>query len=314
MIVLSVISTKGGVGKTTLVANLSAVLAHMGFRVLMVDADIQPALSKYFPISKQAPHGLTRVVRDGTITADEVSEITIPGMTLDHGERPVLDLIYSDSPDAGLESWLMSQGDRVMRLKYPLLQSQYMRDMQYDFVIIDTRGAISALQDAAVVAGSMLLTPVVPEALSAREFLEGTSDMIRRLSRSAIMMNIELGLFKALINRQTRTVDAKSISSQIRGNFIKLGGKVESFDTVVPMSKAYTEAATRFVPVHLHDPVKTGASPCAYEIMHRLVYELVPHLGQIGLVAPVDGADLSWLPSQHADSSNGKTSAQAEAA
>ena len=153
MIVLSVISTKGGVGKTTLVANLGAVLAHMGFRVLMVDADIQPALSKYYPISKKAPNGLTRMIRDGVISSDEISEITIPGMDLDHGERPVLDLIYSDSPDGGLESWLMTQGDRVMRLKYPLLQSQHMRDAQYDFVIIDTRGAISALQDAAVVAG-----------------------------------------------------------------------------------------------------------------------------------------------------------------
>lgn len=301
MIVIGVISTKGGVGKTTITANLGALLAHMGFRVLLLDADVQPSLSKYFPISKVAPNGLTRVIREGVITQDEISEITIPGMELDHGERPVLDLIYSDSPTGEIETWLMTQGDRVMRLKYPLLQSAFMRDAQYDFVLTDTRGAVGALQDAAAVASSLLISPVVPETLAAREFLTGTNEMITRLSRSAIMMNIELGHFKGLIYRQNRTVDAKAITTQIRGNFIKLGGKVDSFNTVVPSAKAYTEAATRGVPVHMYDCVRTGASPAAFEVMHRLVYELVPHLEQMGLMAPVAHAEKNWIDALKAE-------------
>ena len=40
-----VVSTKGGVGKTILTANLSGLLADMGLRVLMVDADIQSSLT-----------------------------------------------------------------------------------------------------------------------------------------------------------------------------------------------------------------------------------------------------------------------------
>jgi len=295
MIVIGVISTKGGVGKTTSVANLGALLAHMGFRVLLVDSDVQPSLSKYYPISHMAPKGLTSVIREGLITQDEVSQISIPGMELEHGQRPVLDLIYSDSPDGAIQGWLITQGDRVMRLKYPILQSPYMRDAEYDFVLMDTQGAVGALQDAAAVASSMLISPVVPEALSAREFLEGTNELINRLSRSAIMMNIELGLFKGLVYKQNRTVDARAITSQIRENFVRLGGKVDSFRTVVPSTKAYTEATTRRLPVHLHDAVRTGASPSAYEIMHRLVYELVPHLGEVGVLAPVNGADTSWL-------------------
>ena len=39
MVILTVVSTKGGTGKTTLTASLAAVLADMGFRVLMVDTD-----------------------------------------------------------------------------------------------------------------------------------------------------------------------------------------------------------------------------------------------------------------------------------
>ena len=54
--IIAVVSTKGGVGKTTLTANLSALSADLGFRVLMMDADVQPSLSKYFPLHKTAPN------------------------------------------------------------------------------------------------------------------------------------------------------------------------------------------------------------------------------------------------------------------
>ena len=60
MIKFTVTSTKGGVGKTTLTANLGALLADMGLRVLLVDADVQPSLSKYFPLATPQPSaGLT---------------------------------------------------------------------------------------------------------------------------------------------------------------------------------------------------------------------------------------------------------------
>jgi chromosome partitioning related protein ParA len=302
MIVIGVISTKGGVGKTTIAANLGACLAHIGFRVLMIDSDVQPSLSKYFPISHSAPNGLSKVIRDCVITEDEISQITIPGMDLAHGERPVLNLIYSDSPEGEIQGWLGQRGDRLLRLKYPIHQSQHMADAAYDFVIIDTQGAVGALQDASAIAGSVLISPVVPETLSAREFLAGTSELINRLSRSAMMMSIELGAIRGLIYRQNRTVDSKSITREIREQFVKLGGKVDALQTVFPMAKAYTEASTRRLPVHLHDPKPTGASASGYELVHRLIYELVPHVRDHQLVAPVPGADLSWMETLYTQS------------
>ena len=49
-VVISAVSTKGGVGKTTLIANLAGLMADLGFRVLMVDADVQPSLTKYYEL------------------------------------------------------------------------------------------------------------------------------------------------------------------------------------------------------------------------------------------------------------------------
>ena len=46
-----IVSTKGGVGKTSLAANLGGILADMGQQVLLVDGDFQQTLSTYFSIS-----------------------------------------------------------------------------------------------------------------------------------------------------------------------------------------------------------------------------------------------------------------------
>lgn len=63
MIKFTVISTKGGVGKTTLTANLGALLADLGLRVLLIDADVQPSLSKFFPLLHPQPTaGLSKLI------------------------------------------------------------------------------------------------------------------------------------------------------------------------------------------------------------------------------------------------------------
>ena len=61
--IFAAISTKGGVGKTTFLANLGGLLADTGARVLLLDADTQPSLTKYFSLAYEAPHGLVEVVQ-----------------------------------------------------------------------------------------------------------------------------------------------------------------------------------------------------------------------------------------------------------
>ena len=61
--ITTVTNSKGGVGKTTLVANLSGFLADLGKSVLAVYADIQPTLSSYYPLARQAKP--VRPTRDG---------------------------------------------------------------------------------------------------------------------------------------------------------------------------------------------------------------------------------------------------------
>lgn len=43
MFIITVLASKGGVGKTTTAANLGGLLHDIGFRTLLIDGDIQPS-------------------------------------------------------------------------------------------------------------------------------------------------------------------------------------------------------------------------------------------------------------------------------
>ena len=79
MYTIGVVSTKGGVGKTTLAANLGAILADFGLRVLLIDTDPQASLSKYFELQTEAELGLVEMIRDGELSSIKVSETVLPG-------------------------------------------------------------------------------------------------------------------------------------------------------------------------------------------------------------------------------------------
>ena len=265
MIKFTVISTKGGVGKTTLTANLGALLADMGLRVLLIDADVQPSLSKYFPLATKPAAGLTEVIVRG--------EVTVQCITATMYQN--LDIVVSDDPEGNLPHWLLNRIDRGFRLRFAL-QSPAVAGV-YDCVLIDTQGAVGPLQDAAVLAADILVSPITPEILSAREFKDGTMELLDRLEPGSAL-GASLGPMKAVIYRQDRTADARVIASGIRDDFIKLKGRVSVLDTVVPHAKAYKEAATLRIPVHRHERKREGVAPSACTVMHQLAWELIPSL------------------------------------
>ena len=266
MIKFTITSTKGGVGKTTLTANLGALLADMGLRVLLVDADVQPSLSKYFPLATPQPSaGLTEVIVRGEVTAACITATVFPN----------LDIVVSDDPEGHLPNWLLNRIDRGFRLRFAL-QAAVVADA-YDCVLIDTQGAIGPLQDAAVMAADILVSPITPEILSAREFKDGTMELLDRLEPGSAL-GATLGPVKAVIYRQDRTADARLIANGIREDFIRLKGRVSVLDTVVPHAKAYKEAATLRIPVHRHERRRDGVMPSACAVMHQLAWELIPSL------------------------------------
>jgi len=260
-LIITVCSTKGGVGKTTLAANLGGLLADLGLRVLLVDADIQPTLSSYYALTQRAPRGLTDLLVHSDL--DNTISKTASGC----------DLVVSDDPAGQLQNWVLHQPDGRVRLKHTLQLLD-----NYDFTIIDTQGAVGPLSDAAVLAADMLLSPIPPEILSAREFARGTMAMLDRL-RPMQYLGAPLGPLLGVINRMDRAGEAVRIAQELKSeSFLPSRGSIRIMNTVIPAAVAYREAATAQVAVHRFDPRRRGIAPCGREVMLTLASELLPHL------------------------------------
>ena len=257
---VAVVSTKGGVGKTTVTANLGGLLADLGKRVLLVDADLQPTLSSYYSLANEARLGLFEWLVSGATEVVSRSEIEN------------LDIVASNDPAAQLPNLLLHAPDGRTRLRFLLDQI----DSEYDVTLIDTQGSVSALQDAAVLAADRLLSPVPPEMLSAREFGRGTLAMLDRL-RTMERLGLPIAPLSAFLNRVDRTRDAHQIADALRHELKDRDG-IQLLNTVIPNLVVYREAGRYGAPVHRYQrsrPVAL-ASGAAGDTMHSLAAELFP--------------------------------------
>lgn len=288
MVIFTVLATKGGVGKTTLTVNLAAIFADFGLRVLMVDADAsQGSLSKYLPLTYEAPNGLVKVITEGIVTSDCISHTNIPN----------LHIIRADDRQNYLQTWLRSRLGTGKRLAYAL-KSPLVSDDYYDVILIDTQGAKGEIQSEAALAGTRIIIPVLPETMAAREFRDGTLDLIKTNEPTP---EYRLGPIHALIYRNQRTTDAKYLTQEIRDSleksdksdmdpaqnlgkeiqedYLKMDGRVSLLQTVVPDSVAYKEAATKMIPVHRHIQKRQTSKTTNHAVtMHELAWELIPLL------------------------------------
>ena len=264
MQVVSIISTKGGVGKTTTAANLGGFAADAGLRVLLLDLDVQPTLSSYFTLAERAPAGIYEMLAYNEQRAEQlVSRTAI--------ER--LDLVLSNDDRGELNTLLLHAPDGRLRLRH-LLPTLAPR---YDLLLIDTQGARSVLLEMAVLASDLALSPVTPEILAARELRRGTLQLIEDIAPYR-HLGIEPPPLHLLINRvHPVSSNARLIQQALRQVFQGHVG-VRVLDTDVPAIEAYPRAATRGLPVHrveYRQPAGRSA-PAALDTMRALAGELFP--------------------------------------
>lgn len=266
----AVVSTKGGCGKSTLAANLGATLADMGQRVLLVDTDPQASLSSIYEVDP-ADSGLYQMVT----TANP--EGCISRTSIDN-----LDIVLSDDTGKRLDTWIRQSSSHFQYLNAALVSIED----RYDYCIIDTKGAdgTGEMQEMAIRASDVLLSPISPQWIAVTEFVRGTVDMLRRLEPPP---GIQTGLrpippMFGIIYALNQTTDARAAAQQLRGMFYpESKGKVSVLETVVPDVAAYNQATGRHTPAHRFEVKRKGPTPSAYQTMLALVHELLPHLSDV---------------------------------
>ncbi|WP_338807011.1 ParA family protein [Pseudomonas chlororaphis] len=264
MQVVSIVSTKGGVGKTTTAANLGGLVADAGLRVLLLDLDVQPTLSSYYELAHRAPGGAYEMLAFNEQRVEQlVSRTIVAG----------LDLVLSNDHRGELNSLLLHAPDGRLRLRHLLPSLAPL----YDLVLIDTQGARSALLEMAVLASDVALSPVTPEFLAAREFRRGTLQLIEDIAPYQ-RLGIATPPLQLLINRvHPVSANARAIQQALREIFDGHAG-VRVLDTNVPAIEAYPRASTQGLPVHRveYRQPRGRVAPAALETMQSLAGELFP--------------------------------------
>lgn len=264
MKIASVVSTKGGTGKTTSSANLGAFCADAGLRTLLIDLDpVQPSLSSYYPISDEAQGGIYDLL------AFNVTDLTRIVSTT---AIPNLSLVISNDINNQLINLLLQAPDGRLRLAnlMPAFQDHF------DLVLIDTQGARSAMLEMVVLASDVAISPLPPNMLTAREFSRGTMQMLDGL-RAYGRLGLNIPPVNIVVNCLDQTSDAQMIYDTVREIF-QDNQEISVLDSTIPAAVVFRNAASQGIPAHRleYRQPSNRQSPSALSIIRRLAIEVFP--------------------------------------
>lgn len=257
------VSTKGGVGKTTVAANLGGFLADAGLRVLMIDLDSQPTLSSYYPLVFSGIAGTFELVGQRLTALDQIVSRTCV-------ER--LHVVLSNDPLGQLNTLLLHAADGRLRLKNLL----HIFAPFYDVVLIDTQGARSVIVEMSVLASDIMLSPIPPEMLAARELHRGTLALLDSLAPYE-QLGVRPPPVRLLLNQVNLSRrDTRLIIQSLSADFVT-NGQISLCSAVLLDRVAYLNAASVGLPVHRIDDRPSPAGTLgAAQSMRQLAIELFP--------------------------------------
>jgi len=247
---ISIANQKGGVGKTTTAVNLSACLAQLGRKTLIIDMDPQGNTTSGLGVDKKnLDNSIYNLLLGECFITDAMKDTVVPNLTL----------VPSNMELAGAEIELVSAAGREHILAKILRDVKYL----YDYVIIDCPPSLNILTLNAFVATDTVLVPLQCEffAMEGLSQLFHTIELVKkRLNDRIKVEGIVFTMYDGRTNLSLQVVDEvkRFVSSDI-------------YKCIVPRNVRLSEAPSHGLPITLYDKSSKGAE--AYIQLAELVDE-----------------------------------------
>jgi chromosome partitioning protein len=246
--IIAIANQKGGVGKTTTAVNLSACLAELGNKVLLMDIDPQGNATSGVGLDKEK---VQTCIYDALINEIPVEKVIYST------KQKNLDAIPATIQLAGAEIELVPTMSREVRLRR-MVESLKNR---YKFIIIDCPPSLGLLTLNALTAADAVLVPIQCEYYA----LEGLGQLVRTIDLVKKHLNSSLKIGGVLLTMyDSRTNLSAQVAAEVRNYFGQL-----VFKAVIPRNVRLSEAPSHGKPIIEYDPRSKGAE--VYKIMAKEV-------------------------------------------
>ena len=255
--VISLVNQKGGVGKTTSSINLSASLAVLGKKVLLIDLDPQGNTTTGVGINKGE---IEKSIYDVLIGECKIEDAILKT------KYNNFYVIPSSINLAGLAGELTEKSRTEMGFKKGEQLKNCLASVRdnFDYVLIDCPPALDIIVTNALTASNSVIIPVQCEFFA----LEGITQLLRTIMLAQKNLNPTLDIEGVLLTMlDSRTNLGFEVVEDIRSFF-----KEKVYNTIIPRLVRLTEAPSHGEPIIAYDPKSRGSEAyinLAKEVIER---------------------------------------------
>lgn len=242
--VISLVNQKGGVGKTTTSINLSASLAVLGKKTLLIDLDPQGNTTTGVGINKGE---IEKSAYDVLIGECEIKDAIIKT------KYKNLSVLPATINLAGIDIELMDksrQDDGFLKGEQLKNHIESIKE-KYDYIIIDCPPSLGIITTNALTASNSVIIPVQCEFFA----LEGITQLLKTIMLAQKNLNPTLDIEGVLLTMlDSRTNLGFEVVDDIRNFF-----KEKVYNTIIPRLVRLTEAPSHGEPIIAYDPKSRGS-------------------------------------------------------